>query len=88
VGNVGKLDNFPILAQKYRPSGNNRMTGNSVVRARIDERTKREAAAALKKIGSPCPMPFAAAGARPGRRAEQTAAKSECGRLILHPLSA
>ena len=27
------------------------MTGNSVVRARIDERTKREAAAALKKIG-------------------------------------
>jgi DNA-damage-inducible protein J len=29
----------------------NAMTGNSVVRARIDERTKREAAAALKKIG-------------------------------------
>jgi DNA-damage-inducible protein J len=27
------------------------MTGNSVVRASIDERTKREAAAALKKIG-------------------------------------
>jgi DNA-damage-inducible protein J len=27
------------------------MTANSVVRARIDERTKREAAAALKKIG-------------------------------------
>ena len=27
------------------------MTENSVVRARIDERTKREAAAALKKIG-------------------------------------
>ena len=27
------------------------MTDNSVVRARIDERTKREAAAALKKIG-------------------------------------
>jgi DNA-damage-inducible protein J len=27
------------------------MTGNSVVRARIDERTKREAAAALKRIG-------------------------------------
>jgi len=27
------------------------MTVNSVVRARIDERTKREAAAALKKIG-------------------------------------
>ena len=27
------------------------MPGNSVVRARIDERTKREAAAALKKIG-------------------------------------
>jgi len=27
------------------------MTGNSVVRARIDDRTKREAAAALKKIG-------------------------------------
>ena len=27
------------------------MAGNSVVRARIDERTKREAAAALKKIG-------------------------------------
>jgi DNA-damage-inducible protein J len=26
-------------------------SGNSVVRARIDERTKREAAAALKKIG-------------------------------------
>ena len=29
----------------------NIMAGNSVVRARIDERTKREAAAALKKIG-------------------------------------
>ena len=27
------------------------MAGNSVVRARIDERTKREAAAALKKVG-------------------------------------
>jgi DNA-damage-inducible protein J len=27
------------------------MSDNSVVRARIDERTKREAAAALKKIG-------------------------------------
>ncbi len=27
------------------------MGANSVVRARIDERTKREAAAALKKIG-------------------------------------
>jgi DNA-damage-inducible protein J len=27
------------------------MAANSVVRARIDERTKREAAAALKKIG-------------------------------------
>jgi DNA-damage-inducible protein J len=27
------------------------MTGNAVVRARIDERTKKEAAAALKKIG-------------------------------------
>jgi len=27
------------------------VAGNSVVRARIDERTKREAAAALKKIG-------------------------------------
>ena len=27
------------------------MTVNSVVRARIDERTKRQAAAALKKIG-------------------------------------
>jgi DNA-damage-inducible protein J len=27
------------------------MAGNSVVRARIDKRTKREAAAALKKIG-------------------------------------
>jgi DNA-damage-inducible protein J len=27
------------------------MTSNSVVRARIDERTKKEAAAALKKIG-------------------------------------
>ena len=27
------------------------MTANSVVRARIDERTKRQAAAALKKIG-------------------------------------
>jgi DNA-damage-inducible protein J len=29
----------------------NAMSDNSVVRARIDERTKREAAAALKKIG-------------------------------------
>jgi DNA-damage-inducible protein J len=29
----------------------NAMADNSVVRARIDERTKREAAAALKKIG-------------------------------------
>ncbi len=27
------------------------MTGSSVVRARIDDRTKRESAAALKKIG-------------------------------------
>ena len=27
------------------------MTGNTVVRARIDERTKRKAAVALKKIG-------------------------------------
>jgi DNA-damage-inducible protein J len=31
--------------------GYNAMTHSSVVRARIDERTKRQAAAALKKIG-------------------------------------
>jgi DNA-damage-inducible protein J len=35
------------VAQK----GYTAMTHNSVVRARIDERTKRQAAAALKKIG-------------------------------------
>ncbi len=34
-----------------KPSRRKTMTGNSVVRARIDEHTKREAAAALKKIG-------------------------------------
>lgn len=31
------------------------MTNTTVVRARIDERTKRQAAAALKHIGRPCP---------------------------------
>jgi hypothetical protein len=39
--------------------GDKAMTVNSVVRARVDERTKREAAAALKKSGSPYPMPSA-----------------------------
>jgi hypothetical protein len=35
------------------------MTANSVVRARIDERTKNEAAAVLKTMASPYPTPSA-----------------------------
>jgi antitoxin component of RelBE/YafQ-DinJ toxin-antitoxin module len=35
------------------------MGGNSVVRARIDARTKREAAAALEKIGLTVSTPLA-----------------------------
>jgi len=49
--NVGKLDVARRLGYNVAHEESNSMTGNSVVRARIDERTKREAAAALKKIG-------------------------------------
>jgi DNA-damage-inducible protein J len=40
-----------VLGYNVAHEESSSMTGNSVVRARIDERTKREAAAALKKIG-------------------------------------
>jgi DNA-damage-inducible protein J len=39
------------LSYNVAQEDTNGMTGNPVVRARIDGRTKREAAAALKKIG-------------------------------------
>src|SRR5580693_3307949 len=42
---------FPLRGLQCSSRRLTHMTGNSVVRARIDERTKREAAAALKKIG-------------------------------------
>ena len=45
------VDIFRRLGYNVAQEEINVMTGNSVVRARIDERTKREAAAALKKIG-------------------------------------
>ena len=48
--NINKL-NIPQLGYNVAHREINDMTGNAVVRARIDERTKREAAAALKKIG-------------------------------------
>jgi DNA-damage-inducible protein J len=48
--NVGKLDTLRHLGYNVA-QGTNAMPNNSVVRARIDDRTKREAAAALKKIG-------------------------------------
>jgi DNA-damage-inducible protein J len=51
LGNVGKLDISRSLGYNVAQEEINVMTANSVVRARIDERTKREAAAALKKIG-------------------------------------
>jgi len=47
----GKLDISRRLGYNVAQEGVNAMSDNSVVRARIDERTKREAAAALKKIG-------------------------------------
>ena len=64
------------------------MSGNSVVRARIDERTKREAAAVLKTIGltvsdafrlllvrvaAEKALPFASRRTRQGRQAGQAA---------------
>jgi DNA-damage-inducible protein J len=49
--NVGKLDIPRSLGYNVAQEEINAMAGSSVVRARIDERTKREAAAALKKIG-------------------------------------
>jgi len=48
---VGKLDTFRRLGYNVAQEEINAMPDNSVVRARIDDRTKREAAAALKKIG-------------------------------------
>ncbi len=49
--NVVKLDISGRLSYNVAQEAIDAMAGNSVVRARIDERTKREAAAALKKIG-------------------------------------
>src|SRR5258707_1968805 len=49
--NVGKLDVSPRLGYNVAQEEMNAMPDKSVVRARIDDRTKREAAAALKKIG-------------------------------------
>jgi len=49
--NVGKLDISQSLGYNVAQEEIDAMTTNSVVRARIDERTKREAAAALKKVG-------------------------------------
>jgi DNA-damage-inducible protein J len=49
--NVGKLDIPRSLGYNVAQEEINAKAGSSVVRARIDERTKREAAAALKKIG-------------------------------------
>ena len=48
---VGKLDISRHLGYNVAQEEVNAMAVNSVVRARIDERTKKEAAAALKKIG-------------------------------------
>ena len=48
---VGKLDISQRLGYNVAQREIGAMADNSVVRARIDERTKREAAAALKKIG-------------------------------------
>ena len=48
---LGKLDTFWRLGYNVAQEELNAMPHNSVVRARIDERTKRESAAALKKIG-------------------------------------
>jgi DNA-damage-inducible protein J len=48
---MGKLDVSRRLGYNVAQEETNAMPGNSVVRARIDERTKREAAAALKKVG-------------------------------------
>src|SRR5208282_406732 len=50
-GNVGKLDISRRVGYNVAQEEVNAMSENSVVRARIDARTKREAAAALKKIG-------------------------------------
>ena len=49
--NINKLNIPSQLGYNVAHKEINDMTGNAVVRARIDERTKREAAAALKKIG-------------------------------------
>jgi DNA-damage-inducible protein J len=46
-----KLDTFIRLGYNVAQGEIDSMPDNSVVRARIDDRTKREAAAALKKIG-------------------------------------
>jgi DNA-damage-inducible protein J len=51
LATLGKLGISRHLGYKVAQEEVNAMTDNSVVRARIDERTKREAAAALKKIG-------------------------------------
>ena len=49
--NAGKLHISRHLGYNVAQEEINAMADNSVVRARIDARTKREAAAALKKIG-------------------------------------
>ena len=49
--NVGKLDISESVGYNVAQEEIDAMAANSVVRARIDERTKREAAAALKKVG-------------------------------------
>ena len=51
LARYGALDISRPLGYNVAQEEVNAMTDNSVVRARIDERTKREAAAALKKIG-------------------------------------
>src|ERR1700733_5490367 len=48
---VGKMDTSQPLGYNVAHQEVNDMAANSVVRARIDARTKREASAALKKIG-------------------------------------
>jgi DNA-damage-inducible protein J len=48
---VLQLDVFQNLGYNVAQEDINAVAANAVVRARIDERTKREAAAALKKVG-------------------------------------
>src|SRR5512135_1472271 len=50
MGHQLGLDGFSFMGYNVATKGD-AVTANSVVRARIDERTKRQAAAALKKIG-------------------------------------